>query len=164
MYLKYFIFPNNDMEREYLWEREIQINPYPFKVLSARRLYRLDFEPVTILYGGNGSGKSTALNVIAEKIKIKRDSIYNKTNFYPDYINMCETPLLTDIPENSRIITSDDVFDYMLDIRNLNDGIDNKREELFSEYSDTKKFLKDNGYQMKTLEDHEPLKKFNKIT
>ena len=29
-----------------------------------------------------------------------------------------------EIPENSQIITSDDVFDYMLNIRNLNGGID----------------------------------------
>ncbi len=34
------------------------------------------------------------------------------------------------IPENSRIITSDDVFDYMLNIRTFNEGIDQKREEL----------------------------------
>ena len=27
---------------------------YPFGVLSAHHLERLDFEPVTILYGGNG--------------------------------------------------------------------------------------------------------------
>ena len=45
---------------------------YPFKVLSARGLERIDFEPVTILYGGNGSGKTTALNVIAERIGVRR--------------------------------------------------------------------------------------------
>ncbi len=40
-----------------------------FKLLSKHDFKRIDFEPVTILYGGNGSGKSTALNVIAEKQK-----------------------------------------------------------------------------------------------
>jgi predicted ATPase len=165
LYLKSFTFPTNDMEIEFLWK--IQSNAYdsfyPFKVLSAHRLYKIDFEPVTVLYGGNGSGKSTALNVIADKTKIKRDSIYNKTKFYPDYINMCGMPILTDIPENSRIITSDDVFDYMLNIRNLNESIDNKREDLFSEYLNMKKYLKDNGFQMKSLEDYEQLKEFSKI-
>ena len=34
-----------------------------------------DFEDITILYGGNGSGKTTALNVIAEKIGAKRDTL-----------------------------------------------------------------------------------------
>jgi len=66
---------------------------YPFKVLSRHGFKRIDFDPVTILYGGNGSGKSTALNVIAEKIGISRDSLYNKSNFYPDYVNMCEMHL-----------------------------------------------------------------------
>jgi predicted ATPase len=130
---------------------------YPFKVLSANGLERIDFEPVTILYGGNGSGKSTALNVMAEKTGISRDSIYNKSNFYPDYVNMCEMYLETDIPENSRIITSDDVFDYMLNIRNLNEGIDQKREELFEEYLD----VKYSHFQIKSIADYEQLKKVN---
>lgn len=61
-------------------------------------------------------------------IKIKR-MCYDP--FYPDYVNMCRMSLEADIHENSRIITSDDVFDYMLNIRNLNEGIDPKREKLF---------------------------------
>jgi predicted ATPase len=130
---------------------------YPFKILSRNGFETVNFEPVTILYGGNGSGKSTALNVIAEKTGIKRDSIYNKSNFYPDYVNMCEMQLKEDIPENSRIITSDDVFDYMLNIRNLNEGIDQKREELFEEYLDAKY----SQFQMKSLADYEQLKRVN---
>jgi predicted ATPase len=63
----------------------------------------------------------------------------------------------TDIPENSRIITSDDVFDYMLNIRNLNEGIDQKREKLFDEYLDAKY----SHFQMKSIEDYEQLKKVN---
>ena len=112
---------------------------------------------MTILYGGNGSGKSTALNVIAEKTGIERDSIYNKSNFYPDYVNMCEMQLKEDIPENSRIITSDDVFDYMLNVRNLNEGIDQKREKLFEEYLDAKY----SHFQMKSMADYDQLKKVN---
>ena len=61
------------------------------------------------------------------------------------------------IPENSRIITSDDVFDYMLNIRNLNEGIDQKREELFEEYLDAKY----SRFQMKSIADYEQLKKAN---
>jgi len=62
-----------------------------------------------------------------------------------------------DIPESSRIITSDDVFDYMLNIRNLNEGIDWKREKLFDEYLDAKY----SNFQMKSMEDYEQLKKVN---
>lgn len=159
VYLNLFIFPNEDMEFDFFMKikRTCYDSFYPFKILSGRGLERIDFEPVTILYGGNGSGKSTALNVIAEKTGISRDSIYNKSNFFPDYVNMCKMRLEADIPENSRIITSDDVFDYMLNIRNLNEGIDQKREKLFDEYLDAKY----SHFQMKSIADYEQLKKVN---
>lgn len=159
IYLKTFTFPNEDMEFDFFInvKRTCYDSFYPFKILSRRGLEKIVFEPVTILYGGNGSGKSTALNVIAEKTGIERDSIYNKSNFYPDYVNMCEMQFEAELPENSRIITSDDVFDYMLNIRNLNEGIDQKREELFEEYLD----VKYSSFQMKSMEDYEQLKRVN---
>ncbi|GAK40524.1 AAA family ATPase [Paenibacillus urinalis] len=159
IYLHTFSFPNDDMEFDFFMniKRTCYDSFYPFKILSKNGLQVIDFEPVTILYGGNGSGKSTALNVIAEKTGIQRDSIYNKSNFYPDYVRMCEMHTRADIPEHSRIITSDDVFDFMLNIRNLNEGIDHKREELFDEYLDAKY----SQFQMRSMEDYEQLKKVN---
>jgi len=159
VYLDYFTYPNEDLEFDFILgiQRTCYDSFYPFKILSKHGFTRIDFEPVTILYGGNGSGKSTALNVIAEKTKIRRDCVYNKSNFYPDYVNMCEMYLRTDIPDHSRIITSDDVFDYMLDVRNLNEGIDQKREVLFEEYLDAKY----SHFQMKSIADYEQLKKVN---
>ena len=35
-----------------------------------------------------------------------------------------------DVPSVSRVITSDDVFEFVLNVRMLNDGIDTKREDL----------------------------------
>lgn len=159
IYLKSFTFPSADMEFDFIQsiKRTCYDSFYPFRILSKYDLHRLDFQPVTILYGGNGSGKSTALNVIAEKTGICRDSIYNKSNFLPDYVKLCNVNTEEDIPENSRIITSDDVFDYMLNIRNLNEGIDLKREELFDEYLDAKY----SHFQMKSMADYEQLKKVN---
>ncbi|MBM7614169.1 AAA family ATPase [Alkaliphilus hydrothermalis] len=159
VYLNVFTFPNEDIEFDFFMKikRTCYDSFYPFKILSRHGFERIDFEPVTILYGGNGSGKSTALNVIAEKTGIHRDSIYNKSSFYSDYVNMCGMQLEADIPENSRIITSDDVFDYMLNIRNLNKGVDQKREELFEEYLDAKY----SQFQMKSMADYEQLKKVN---
>lgn len=159
IYLKSFTFPNADREFDFILsiKRTCYDSYYPFKILSAHDLDRLDFEPVTILYGGNGSGKTTALNVIAEKTGICRDSVYNKSNFFPDYVSLCEMNIEEDIQRNSRIITSDDVFDYMLNIRNLNEGIDVKRQELFEEYLDAKY----SQFQMKSLDDYERLKKVN---
>jgi len=159
IYLNVFTFPNDDMEFDFLIneKRTCFDSIYPFKILSRHGFERIDFEPITILYGGNGSGKSTALNVIAEKTGIIRDSIYNKSSFYPDYVSMCNMQLEEDIPKNSRIITSDDVFDYMLNVRNLNEGIDQRREKLFDEYLDAKY----SHFQIKSMADYDQLKKVN---
>ncbi len=115
----------------------------------------LDLEPVTILYGGNGSGKTTVLNVIAEKLGLARDTLYNRSCFFEDYTQMCSYKANGRIPAGSRIITSDDVFDFMLDIRSLNNGIDRKREELLEDYLDTKY----SDFQMRSLDDYGKLKK-----
>ncbi|AFL99985.1 putative ATPase [Desulfitobacterium dehalogenans ATCC 51507] len=160
MYLDQFTFPDGDREFGFFLDnvkRTCYDSYYPFQVLPGRGLERLDFDPITILYGGNGSGKSTLLNVIAEKAGIPRDSIYNKSNFFPDYVTMCGMELKTALPANSRIITSDDVFDYMLNIRNLNEGIDRKREELFGDYLEAKY----SQFQLKSLADYEQLKRVN---
>lgn len=159
LYLNIFTFPDSEREFGFFMEvkRTCYDSFYPFQILSKCGLERIDFEPITILYGGNGSGKTTALNVIAEKTGIQRDSVYNRSNFYPDYIELCHMQLEAEIPPGSRIITSDDVFDYMLNIRNLNEGIDQKREELFEEYLD----VKYSQFQMRSLADYEQLKKVN---
>ena len=159
IYLDSFKFVNENREYDFILDekRTCYDSFYPFKILSKNQFERVDFDRITILYGGNGSGKSTALNIIAEKIKVHRDSIYNKSNFYSRYVDMCEVNIENDIPEKSRIITSDDVFDYMLNIRNINEGIDNKREKLFEEYLDNKY----NRFQMQSIDDYDKLRKVN---
>ncbi|WP_347353380.1 AAA family ATPase [Acetoanaerobium noterae] len=158
IYLRNFSFPSEDREYNFILDekRTCFDTFYPFKILSKNDFTEIDFEPVTILYGGNGSGKSTALNVIAEKIEASRDTIFNKSNFFKDYVDMCDMDEVK-ITEIKRIITSDDVFDYILNLRNLNEGIDNKRENLFGDYLDAKY----SGFKMKSLEDYEELKKVN---
>ncbi|HLR10069.1 MAG TPA: AAA family ATPase [Sporosarcina sp.] len=159
MYIHSFTFPNDQMESNFIMEekRTVYDSFYPFKVLSRKEVGTIVFHPITILYGGNGSGKSTALNVIAEKTKIKRDAIYNQSNFYPDYVALCDIQLKQAIPKNSRIITSDDVFDYLLNIRHLNEGIDERRKQIFQEYLDAKYA----NFQLTSIADYEKLKKIN---
>lgn len=161
IYLNTFRFPSECQEINFITEirRTCYDSFYPFSILSKYELERIEFESITILYGGNGSGKSTALNIIAEKTGIERDSIFNKSNFYDDYLKMCDMEIAGDIPEKSRIITSDDVFDYMLNIRNLNEGIDLKRDELLDEFIDTKY----SKFKFKSLEDYDQLKKVNDV-
>ncbi len=110
---------------------------YPFKIFPDKELGKIDFAPITILYGGNGSGKTTLLNVIAEKTHVIRHSAFNKSHFFGDYVDGCRI-CASGIPENSQILTSDDVSDYLLNLRCMNDGIDTRRVELFDEYLDRK--------------------------
>ena len=160
IYLEYFTFPDSDREFDFFvnQKRTCYDSFYPFQILSRHHLQRIDFEPVTILYGGNGSGKTTVLNVIGEKLQLSRDSVFNKSNFFQDYLDLCDYQLKGRIPVNSRVITSDDVFDYMLNIRSMNEGIDRKKESLFEDYLDAKYA----DFQMRSLDDYERLKRVTK--
>ena len=159
LYLSRFAFPDDEKEFDFLLtvKRKCYNSFYPFKVLSARGLLELEMEPVTILYGGNGSGKTTALNVMAEALKLHRDSRYNRSSFFEDYIALCTHELRGEIPERSRVITSDDVFDFMLNLRAVNAGVDEKREELFQEYLNAKY----SDFHFRTMEDYDRLKTVN---
>jgi len=158
-YIEQFVFPHDGMEFDFFLsvKRNCYDNFYPFQVLPRKGLRRLDFEPITILYGGNGSGKTTVLNIIAEKLHLSRESMYNRSSFFGDYINICEAVPLHALPADSKIITSDDVFNYMLNLRALNEGINIKREDLFEDYVEAKY----STFKMQSLEDYHQLKKVN---
>ncbi len=159
MYLSSFKFADELKEELFLNDikRTCYQSFYPFGVVSTHHLSRLDFELITILYGGNGSGKSTVLNIICEKLGLQRDTLYNRSNFYEDYLDMCEYETEIPIPTQSKMITSDDVFDFMLNLRCINNGIDAKREEMLNDYMDAKY----SKFTMKSLDDYEQLKKVN---
>lgn len=159
VYLAHFEFPDRESEYDFVFRqrRTCYDTYYPFQILSKHWLRMLDFEPVTILYGGNGSGKTTALNVIAEKLGIERDTLYNRSEFFADYTALCSFRMAGRKPPRSRIITSDDVFDFMLDLRCINDGINERREELFEDYLEARYA----DFKMRSLADYEQLKKRN---
>lgn len=159
IYLSSFHFPSADAEFGFFnsQKRTCYDSFYPFQVLSRRHLEVLEFEPVTILYGGNGSGKTTALNIIAETLHLKREALYNRSSFFEDYTRYCDYDLAVSLPQASRVITSDDVFNYMLNLRSLNESIDEKREELFQEFLDAKY----SDFHFRTMEDFEELQKVN---
>ena len=159
MYLSAFYFPGEEAETDFLFGLKTTYDQtaYPYGILPKAGLDEIIFRPITILYGGNGSGKSTALNVIAEKLRLLRNSAYNRSRFFENYVDRCRVTLEDTIPRESRIITSDDVFDMMLDIRSINEGIDRKREELADEYY----ALKRERFQLKSLDDLDHLHKIN---
>ena len=157
-----FTFPDAEWESGFMMgggkaARTCDDSRYPFGVLSARGLARLELEPLTILYGGNGSGKTTALRVMAEKLGLRQETPGNRSSFFEDYLKGCHYETRGRIPPNSRLIASDDVFDYMLSLRGINQGIENRREELFGEYQRLKK----ERFRLRSLEDYEELKRIN---
>ena len=147
-YLSAFGFPSDLEEDGYLlsfpYQLEMQCydhnNVYPFRVFSGRGLGTLHFAPMTMLYGGNGSGKTTCLNLIAEKLQLHREAPYTRTPYTGAYLDLCKVQWTygNRVPEGSRMIASDDVFDFLLNVRAVNDGVAQRRAELFAEYDEAR--------------------------
>ena len=159
IYLKNFYFAGGKAEEVFFQDqlRTCYDSYYPFQVLPEKGLNEMSFSDMTILYGGNGSGKTTVLNIIATKIGAERMAPYNKSSFYEDYLTLCDFDYANGQMENKYIITSDDVFDYMLDIRHLNERIDTKREDRFDEYMD----YKYSSFKLESIDQIEELRKSN---
>ena len=137
-------------------------NPYPCGLFSEKEFGEINFRKITIFYGGNGSGKSTLLNLIAEKLQLNRIAPYNSGEMFASYVGKCKFTLGYDdegfphrIPNGSRIITSDDIFDYMLTVRTNNNEISECKEQarkdwVAQKYGDTVK--------IEGLQDYEALR------
>ena len=160
LYLSAFFFPDAEAEADVILGLKTTYDQsvYPYGILPGTGLTEIWFRPITILYGGNGTGKSTVLNIIAEKLRLERSSAYNRSRFFGQYVDACRFSQDEAIPKGSRIITSDDVFDLMLDIRAVNEGIDRRREKLAEDYWD----LKNEQFRLKSLEDYDHLREINR--
>lgn len=145
MFLERFTLPNDDAEFKYLGykghETVMQCydhgNVYPYKLFPQKGLGTINFAPITIFYGSNGSGKSTLLNIIAEKLNLERTSPFNYSPYFESYLKLCRFSLpdrVQSIPYGSKTVTSDDVFDYLLSVRAVNQGISDKRAFLSEEH------------------------------
>ena len=88
IYLSEFWIPNGDIENDYFFadHRTCFTTYYPFAIFPEMELEHLEFGNITILYGGNGTGKTTLLNIIAEKLNLTRVTDFNKSNFFNDYV------------------------------------------------------------------------------
>jgi len=143
IYLEKFKLPTIDKEEKIISKRAAinggtygyVDNTYPCGIFSNKEFYNITFKDVTIFYGGNGSGKSTLLNVIANKMHLKRVSPFNSSEMFDLYTGACRYSFGWDmegyqynIPHESRIITSDDIFDYMLTVRDNNAEISQGKE------------------------------------
>lgn len=156
-YLSRFTLPDQD-SREAALEKAVNHrtcynNYYPFPVFDNWDPVTLTLAPITVLYGGNGSGKTTLLNLMGEKLGLERRSVYNRSSFFRNFVDLCRWEG-QGAPPGSRVLTSDDVFDDLLDLRSLNQGVDRDREALLREY----KQLRGEDFQLHSLEDYEHLK------
>ncbi len=168
-YLNAFTLPDEQEETGYIRSQtKLDMgcyrtgNVHPFKLFPQKGLSHIDFSasPITLFYGSNGSGKSTLLNIIASKLSLSRVSPFNRTPFFEDYLDLCKVELPRDAygrskkpPMPSCIISSDDVFDFMLNLRSINDGIDRDRERIFIEWDTLRK--DNNGFKMESMADYD---------
>lgn len=152
MYLDNFKLPI-DREEKLIRERMVHNggphgyidNLYPCGIFSAKGLREINFDRITVLYGENGSGKSTLLNLIANKLGLHRVAPFNSSELFNAYAYECRYSTGCDddgvpyrIPDGSGIITSDDVFDYMLTVRTNNQDIAENIEEARNEWAGLK--------------------------
>lgn len=143
VYLKSFELPSNEIESKFFRPDKFPTyyaTLYPFQVFPAKGLLHIDFDDITIFSGGNGSGKSTLLNVICEKLGLQRGAPFNKTALYDDYVSFTSEEMekmprekVRDMMAVSRIITSDDVFNHILEVRDRNESIDFKRQVILEQ-------------------------------
>lgn len=166
IYLESFKLPSAKEEHQMLMDgkgrfRSLTLNtdPYPFRLFIDRIISELTFEPITIFYGGNGSGKSTLLNLIANKLDLKRSSLFNEGDFFEEYSNLCSYSLKLIRPNEIEMIASDDIFDHLQMKRSINNGISRHRSQLYDDYYDLRK--NEEGFTLRSLEDYERLKEIN---
>jgi len=98
-------------------------NIYPYHVFADKTEKFILFKPITVLCGNNASGKSTLLNIIANKLNLEGKEYcacnkYSITPYFSDFVNECGYELgedesgrrFTKIPEKSRYIKSEDIL------------------------------------------------------
>ncbi len=114
IYLSSFLFSGQTVKNP---------NIYPYNVFAEKSERLLLFSPITILYGNNASGKSTMLNIMANKLKLEgqeyaTNNQYGNTSYFINFVRECEFALGEDeegkriegIPANSRYIKSEDIL------------------------------------------------------
>lgn len=171
VFLDKFMIPNAEQEEIIIRRRMAENggvfgyidNIYPCGLFSKKELTQIDFEPLTILYGGNGSGKSTLLNLIAQKLELNRIAPFNSSEVFDQYKDACKYEMGYDdegfklrIPNGSRIVTSDDVFDYMLAVRTNNSEMHEHIEQVRENDYGELKFGE--TIRLRGMEDYEQLR------
>lgn len=140
VYLKSFDFLSRELEESLIGKEQktYLISRYPFLIFPQKGLGRLEFEPITILYGSNGSGKSTILSLIAKKLNAKQIDAQDKDEMMGIYLKNCKYEMAKEKYREIKMIRSDDIFDYILNVRRINKGIYSDRTKKATEYLNNK--------------------------
>jgi predicted ATPase len=169
IYLEEFHLLSDDQEWNFFRSRSkgCYDSFYPYQLFPQKELREITFSDITILCGSNGSGKSTVLNIIGEKLELKRNTPYNKTDFFDPYLSGCcsffrnEEPLkMRELMKVSRFISSDDVFNHIIEVRERNENLSFKREVTSRDIAQIKLDGWKNGPRGFNAEDPENMKSF----
>ncbi len=137
---------------------------YPFNVFPLKELKDIKFDGITMFYGGNGSGKSTLINLIAKKLNAIRYSDFNDAPLFDKFVDMCSIDYARR-PKSCCVLTSDDVFDYALSARAVNEDIEDRRNDLIQKYREVRREAEINPEigRMTSLDDYERWKEAREI-
>ncbi len=141
IYLKKFALLDEYQEHNLMSfeeKRQIFNSNYPIHLFSKKDFKNITFDNITIFYGGNGSGKTTLLNIISKKLKSIRKTEVEKGTYFDLYVQECKYEMSFENPMEIKVISSDDVFDSLLDIRSINANVNRKKEYLSKEYLSNK--------------------------
>lgn len=139
-------------------KRNIHNSYYPLRIFPEKEFKRIEFEPITIFYGGNGSGKTTLLHVIASKLNASKKHINDLGDLFEQYVKECNYNFRDQHFKEIKFILSDDVFDYLLDMRAINSKVNRRKDLLSEEYQ---RYKKTPAIQYSSLGQYEDLK--NKV-
>ena len=159
IYLKNFSLLDENQEYSvicYEETRNIFNNYYPTGIFPKKHFKDISFSDVTCFYGGNGSGKTTLLNIISDSIGSIKKTNYDKGSHFNLYVNHCNYDMTLEEPLEIKTVTSDDVFDYLIDIRSINSNINRRKDTLSKDYLNAK-FTKPHI----SLDNYEELKKYS---
>lgn len=164
-----FHFPSNEEISRYT---AFNPNVYPWPLFFDNGLEWINCHDITIFYGNNGSGKSTVLNLLGEKLEASRKTSLYKDIVYRDYIDpvnsfdvfasRIQVKMALDdegsprlMPKRILLLTSDDVFKTMEERVKRN-------ERAIQEYVQAKEAhrriqTEGQGFQLKSMADFDKL-------
>ena len=132
-------------------------NIYPYHVFRGKDMEPFVFSPITVLYGNNGSGKSTILNIMANKLMVKGREYATSNSFgIVDYCGKFSAECcfsygedefgntIRKIPENSRFIKSEDILYEIKKIQQkqiLSEGMEYDYVKKGMSLTDARKYL-----------------------